>query len=333
MKYQIDILDEPLRWKWSPKDLDEFLGGSQEGVIQLARALARRGHGVSVFYDGEECDDQGVHYRTRDAYDRQSDIVIGFNHPSCFPSEFIAESAFYWTTCPEIWPGVTYDYGESKIVALSKWHENELKKNIPQAAEKITHIYYGLDPLDFDFKRKRLHNHFLFASSWDRGLNILLQSWPKIKRKIPDAVLHITYGQKFSSKIIGFEPPLPPGIDHPGIVLENQVTKRRMAELYKECEYLLYPCTGGERFCLTTWKAQYGGCIPLYYPKMALEETVRAGFPCDRMPFAEHVIFWATNKQTRPLFESMRKLIHFSTWDEIAVEWEKLFESVKIKQA
>ena len=38
-----------------------------------------------------------------------------------------------------------------------------------------------------------------------------------------------------------------------------------------------YPCTGGERLCLTAIKAQRLGVVPVVIPTMALQETVRYG--------------------------------------------------------
>lgn len=340
MKVSIDIFDERTNWKWSPEDFDQFLPGTQSSLVQLARQFVKHGHGVTVFYEGPECEDRGVHYRPRKVYDGKSQVMIGCNHPASIPENFWAERVLYWTNGPEIWPnlqqGERYSYdGIDWVIGLSKWHEQELKTNLPHISEKIISIGYGLDPEEFSQTitmtktPAKIPLQFLFASSWDRGLFSLLGSWPKIHAALPKSKLIITYGQDFSSKVAGRTLDPMPGLKQPGIELRGQVSRSEMAKLYEESDFLLYPCNGGERFCLTTWKAQYARCYPIVIPVMALDETVVAGWKPGRGRFVDIAILVAKqNAASRKAMDKIRDPMVFPSWDTIAQNWERLFQSV-----
>ncbi len=74
---------------------------------------------------------------------------------------------------------------------LNKYNEDEECVRIP----KITIIGNGLDVDRFKgIKEKRIPNRFIWCSSPDRGLEELLNLWPLLKKKLPDAQLRIFYG-------------------------------------------------------------------------------------------------------------------------------------------
>lgn len=333
-KYQIDFFAEPTPWDWLPTDLETFLPATQSWLIELAQALSKRGHGVTVFWDSKhKVDYKGVHYRTKASYDGKSEIAIGWNHPDAFPEELMALKTIYWTNGPEIWPHMgreeRYAYEDiDQIVSFCKWHTEELQCNIGHVADKIIPIGPGLDPKEFPSQESpKKRRQFLYASSWDRGLTQLLRFWPRIYREFPDAKLLVTYGQDFSSKVVGRKLEPPPNIDQPGVHVLGQISRKEMGKVYAESDYLLYPCTGGERFCQTTWKAQYCRTYPVFYPTMALAETVKVGFAVNSTSFVDTVISLCQDRgRLRGIKDVIRDEMIFPSWDDVAGYWETIFE-------
>lgn len=334
MKKQIDFFAFHYEFTWWPTDLLEFLPGTESWLVELAEAFVRAGHGVTIYWHQGRLDYHGVHYRNIKEYDNKSQIAIIWNDLRSSPHSFDAATVLYWTNGPESYgymsQQIQFDYEPIDwIVGLCEWHAEELRGNIPHAAEKIIHIYPGLDPLEFAGEPQvRRKNLFLYASSWDRGLEKLASIWPKIYRKTKGELL-VTYGKEFSEKVVKGKIKDPKIALQDGVTMLGQCTRAEMARFYQQAEILLYPCDGEERFCLTVWKSQYAGCIPLTTPHMALQETNVMGIQSDIEEFEETAIGLAGSSSSRKSFRDRRVSMKFPTWDEITVQWEQLFESHK----
>src|SRR6185295_11417863 len=74
--------------------------------------------------------------------------------------------------------------------------------NIP--SNKVSIVPNGIDLSRFplDAWNNESAKRFIFSSSPDRGLDVLLNLWPTIREHIPDAQLDIFYGWGLIEKII-----------------------------------------------------------------------------------------------------------------------------------
>ena len=74
--------------------------------------------------------------------------------------------------------------------------------------EKIFASGNGIDPEDFerlDGSVERVPGRCLYASSYDRGLEILYRVWPDVRRAHPHAKLHVFYGwDTFDARTAGY---------------------------------------------------------------------------------------------------------------------------------
>ena len=84
------------------------------------------------------------------------------------------------------------DLDGTKIIALSKWHKDHLQEQYPTA--DIFIAGNGIDPERFSEKHKRDPYKLIYASSPDRGLDVVLKGFPKIRSEHPQASLDVYYG-------------------------------------------------------------------------------------------------------------------------------------------
>lgn len=249
---------------WEPTD--DRLGGTERAVVEWAEELVGRGHEVSVYRNGRSPDHaelNGVDYWPKDSYE-SGDVCINIKSPEISPQE---PTIFYTNDVDADKQDLSaYD----AVIHISQWAVD----NIPVNNPSVFVVPHGYD--DTKIKpRDKIPKTCLYASSPDRGLDTLLDAWPKIYAAHPDASLVVTYGADVSG---------------PGISALGDVDEDMMDELYKSSELWLHPCSGGELFCITGIKAQAAGCWPVYFPVMALQETVKFGKKSTPETFAQDVI-------------------------------------------
>ena len=131
-------------------------------------------------------------------------------------------------------------------------------------------------------KRKSSVGYF---SSYDRGLECLLNMWPEIRKQVPDATLDIYYGWDIFDKVNAKVPELMRwrfimaqkirSLEPEGVSEHGRVSHQELAKAMKEIKVWAYPTEFTEIHCITALKAQEAGCIPVTTGCYALEETVQ----------------------------------------------------------
>lgn len=123
-----------------------------------------------------------------------------------------------------------------------------------------------------------------YQSSYDRGLIYLLEMWPKIREKYPEAELWIAYGwETFMSAFadnperMSWKEKMDKLMAQPGITHYGRVGKKKLQELRKQCQIWAYPTDFSEINCIGALEAQYDGCVPCVIDYAALKETVQSG--------------------------------------------------------
>ena len=126
---------------WNPKALDntnpnQFVGGSEEAVIYMAKELTKLGWKVTVYADpGEEGEYEGVKYldyfkfNNRDSFN----IVVAWRRPSFVDQNVKAKKIYIW--CHDIQNQLDYTQERlnkiTKVMVLSPWH----RQNIPSVPD------------------------------------------------------------------------------------------------------------------------------------------------------------------------------------------------------
>lgn len=187
-----------------------------------------------------------------------------------------------------------------------------------------------------------MRNHKLFyASSYDRGLDILLKLWPRILEKYPKATLDIAYGWdlfdagfKNNPERMAWRQKVNDMMNQKGITHHGRVGKDELAKIRKECGIWAYPTYFAEIFCITAVDSQLDGLVPVTMNDFALKETVGSGFKVDGDIYDEET----QEAWLEALFKVMgnKKLWHEESgkarefakdylWDKIADKWEEEF--------
>lgn len=242
----------PYAYWWKP---DDYVGGTPEYVVNTAENLAKMGYEVIVYYDNEPTEHNGVFYQSRSMYSGEGVLLACNDRPP-----FLAKKNIYWTSKVD---QTQEDYSDFDArIVLSKYHQGLFGDNstiIPLAANPI--------------KPKKKKFQAIYTSSPDRGLDFLLKIWPKTYSDT-GLILKTSYNATQSVS----------GVENLG-----RLTDSEMDNLYAESKYWLHPCQGIELFCISGYKAQMAGCVPIYVPNMALAETVKFGRKTDLFNFRRDI--------------------------------------------
>lgn len=299
----INFLVNEIQGGWSPTDIR--LGGTEDSVVRWAEELNKRGHVVTVYRNKgtEPLFHNGVNYTGRENYTRQNAAKFCINVKS-----------------PEVAPLVPTLYLTNETDAgkhdLSKyegviWCSQWAVDNIPTNAKQTFILPYGYDSKKI-YPGQKIRCQCFYGSSPDRGLDTLLNVWPDIHMKHPEAILILTYGAQV------------PSLD--GVMNLGVVDEETMNEIYQISDFWLHPCNGGELYCITGIKAQAAGCIPVVIPRMALSETVVNGYWADNEANYFDALdgaLSAPDKEIGALRQELAKH-HFPDWEDSTNRLEEI---------
>jgi glycosyltransferase involved in cell wall biosynthesis len=340
------------RFSFYPPDYGgKGLGGTESTLVLLARALARRGHSVTVFnccfmpgvYDG-------VIWKQLWELNPQEefDAVISLRLLEVFQNDvFKAPLRAVWIH-DEALEGAS-ELDEKGIVnmwiSVSETQKGfiERKEKINQKNWFVTRNAYNEDIYTDELRKtKKVRNQTIYCSAPDRGLKFLLEMWPAIKKEVPDATLLTTgsyalwgtsdeenkriFGDIYSSK------------EHlNGVSFLQRISKNDLATIQAESELMLYPTDFNEMFCISALECLAIGTPIISSKKAALIERVeddRNGFLVDGNPETDNFKTEFVNKAVAVLKdENLKKELSLSAsasvqgldFENLAVSWETEF--------
>lgn len=222
------------------------------------------------------------------------------------------------------------------IICLTEWHRKKFQRQFPKAKDKIKVIGNGLsfrdilsskseeDPIVSSIDKlplknldtpiaslkeyKKIPNSFIYTSHAERGLAKVLEDWPSIKEKYPNALLRIStpeYGLKY------FEENFEDWINNlDDVEFFGTLSRLELYDLMKTSEYWYYPSDYEETFCITALEMLAHMVKPITYEKAGLKETLH-GFNAKNIEDKVDLhagIYWAWRNR----------------WTLKALEWEKL---------
>lgn len=360
--------------RWGPPSLEFGIGGSETAVIHMARELAALGHDVRCVGDhaGYEGDYPRAplaraHLRYIDykkvlsGEERLSDcdILISSRDKRAHVAPVQARKKILWVHDLHVgddWNKDLMNFDRifclsnyAKDVFLNYYSHIEPSK-IYVTRNGINAARYVGEPL----KDNNLAPRFFYSSSPDRGLDVLLFLWPKIREFTPDAELHVYYGfdtwekmaeqGKNSAEIskVAYFKQLVMGAEERGIFYHGRVGQRKLAEAQVVSALWLYPTAFKETFCITALEAQAAGAIPVTTALGGLNETVKHGVlipppntsAAYRDTFVSYVKAMLTDKSSEMLgrLSSIRyrgrEWALTQTWKVLAGDWSQYFEQL-----
>lgn len=354
---EIAIFCGPGFTNWSPKSVDEpkgsFIGGSEEAVIYNSRELVKQGWKVTVYADpGEDAGEyDGVNYLPYYKFNRNDsfNILIGWRNIRFVDGNYDAKKIYIW--CHDVLNPLEHTPERlskiEKLIVLSPAHRDTVPE-VPD--EKIfisTNGYYEHLPKDSpDNDPKKV----IWTSSYDRGLDHLLDIWEDVKDAVPEAELHVFYGWQLFKRFYKDNPErmawmgkINRQLEHDGVVHHGRVSQVEVEKWHKRCGIWAYPTHFYEINCITAIKSQLWGCVPVVIDYAALNTTVQYGRKIKgdiyeketEDAYKEALI--AALKDEKWQDKERKKMMSWArdkfSWESVAAEWTREFKSAPLREA
>ncbi len=305
---------------WNPQTIaSQGCGGSETSAAWLAKALAKKDCYPILYAMDNQVQDKVV-YRLYTDYTPDSipcDLFISSRTPEVFDSVIPASQKYLWVHDISCFDRLTPERAAEldAIIVLSQWHANFIKATYPWLKDaevidfdkneltynddEVNAIYYadrecskvpriaiignGLDVQRFKgLKDRRVPHRFIWCSSPDRGLEELLNMWPKLKAELPDAELRIFYGWEYfdSSLMIpeqrARKERLKKLIRQEGVEWKGRIGQGQLARELMMADGMIYPPPHDfrETYGIAFLEAQAAGVVCFYRQNGALGETI-----------------------------------------------------------
>jgi glycosyltransferase involved in cell wall biosynthesis len=219
-----------------------------------------------------------------------------------------------------------------RIVVGSEWHARRLREQVPLRDGVVRVAYLGV-PLQY-YRGSGLQRHrhrLVYTSQARRGLELLLEIFPRIRAAVPTAELWI-FGYEYDSE----GPPAGQAVNSlTGVRWMGRVSKSRLARELSSASIFAYPTQFRETFSLSVAEAQAAGLPVVTSDLAALAERVHDGVdgfliggkaknPGYADAFVERVVRLLVDDDTweRCSTAALRHAHRAYDWESIAANWE-----------
>lgn len=323
---------------WSPKSVESGIGGSEEAAINLSKSLTKLGYKVTVFNDcgNDEGVYDGVSYFQATKFNPQDSFNILISWRSnVFTYGVEARKKIIWVHDLPI--NLALDektvQGFDKIVVLSKYHATLLPKCVPQDK-----IYISTNGIDVDLfsqiNEERNPVRLIYASSYNRGLEHILDIWYDIKQAIPEAELHVFYGWNAYDRAVasgdvqdnGWKAKMVTKLNQDGVFEHGRIGHKELLKEYAKSGIFAYYCTySGEINCIALTKALASGCFCITNNDFAVGERNPHVTVKNLKDFKRQIILALKT----PHKVSVGSYKEDNSWDFVARKWQEELLQVK----
>jgi glycosyltransferase involved in cell wall biosynthesis len=314
------------------------LGGTESSVIQLAEALAARGHTVYALNRLDlTVQERGVMWMPlRDMKALPPiDVAIGVNSTRIF-SGLRARKKITWLHNP---PKLRQQLKRRNLFALlrhrphavllGEYHSGLLHSWLPYSDRSI--IFHGVADNFFLGEPERAPRlpRAIFASQPKRGLAFVTEAWAEIRARAPDAELHVFCPQAKEREAAEA------CRDKPGVVIRGSVSRAQLSEELRAARVMLIPGVADETYCLAAAEATAAGVPIVTRGAGALAERVVEGNTGFISPATNDFIRDAVRLLTE---DDLWLKMHAScvgdpalaTWNERAADWEAVITKIGV---
>ena len=267
------------------------LGGIESAIVYLAEALEALGHEAFVFTPLDNPRLSSPLYLPHRALNdlEEIDVLIAVREwrPVLLPIK--RAQTFFWTG--DAWDQPqSLGLGDSRVIrrvdrflAVSEWARRTTCQLSGFPLEKSAVLRNGVKLELFAEPEVRTPKRLMYSSTPYRGLNLLPALYAELKRRHPDAELHIFSGydvyampgqQWDHRQLEQFQELTTIFRQLPGCEVHGNVRQADLAKEFLRSSLLVYPNTFAETSCITAMEAQAAGC-PIVTSRLAgLPETV-----------------------------------------------------------
>lgn len=184
---------------------------------------------------------------------------------------------------------------------------------------------------------KKRKNSVGYFSAYYRGLECLLDMWPKIREAVPDATLDVYYGWESWLALEGkddfyrvMEQKFKKYASE-GVTVHGRVSHEELAKAMKEIQVWAYPTQFPEIHCITALKAQEAKCYPVTTNVAALNETVQSG---DKIKTKRiYTDEYQQEKFVKAVVDALKEgkqgtPVPKTDWSDVADQWIKAIEEL-----
>jgi glycosyltransferase involved in cell wall biosynthesis len=314
----------------------QSMGGTESSIVQLAEALARRGHDVCVFNAiAAPRHEFGVEWRpfAQSASYARGKIGIAVANPKLF-NGLAFRSHIFWLHNPlRSWRQIRRGNVGPLIrtrphfVLLGDYHNAQVPRWFPSSGRTI--IHHGVHE---DFFRRATAAapppaRVLFTSQPYRGLDWVLGLWPEIKRQLPGASLDIFAPKAHQAEANAKKAALD------GVCFRESIARPDLVKELANARAQLIPGHRDETYCLAAAEATAAGVPIVTLGTGSLSERVREGKTGFIVRSSEAFVARTVSLLSDDaLWSAMNRACladaSLTGWDTRAEEWERLLARV-----
>lgn len=346
------------QWEeWGPDTLHKGMGGSEEAIVYLSRELAKLGWDVHVYNQRvEELIDEPyhsnykVHYHPWETFNPEDefDVFVAWRSPRMIEKLKIKArvKCVDMHDTPIGHQAYTPKALESVDKVFLKSEYQRAMGDIPK--DKAVIVPNGIVPEQFvNPGIKREPHKVIYASSADRGLNLLVRTiWPEVLKEVPNAQLVWPYGwDSFDGMHKGnptqgkWKWELKRDMQLAGVKELGRLSHEDLAKEMMSCSVWAYPTSFPEIDCITAKKVQAAGCDVVTSGFAALQGSVLKDEeeienihekPEEIEKFTKRLI--DALKNPTPLTERQKvaeQIINKFAWEKVAEQWNESLKSSK----
>jgi glycosyltransferase involved in cell wall biosynthesis len=276
------------------------IGGSETALVQVATRLAQDGYEVKVYAQAEAGLYAGALWRPHSAWDpsEDADLLVVSRIPQVFDNPIAAARTALWCHDHSYASQITEARADriTDVVVLSDWQRDRFAELYPFLDGKLRLIRNGITYTDPQTGETRFPDGgrsfeerkpwCVYSSSADRGLDVLVRLWPRIRNRVKDAELHVFYGWETFDRFAVSNPQLldfkarvlgaigEAGGERAGIFMHGRVGQSGMYEAMQQARVWSYPTYFQETSCIGAMEARASGLAVVTSRLAALEETV-----------------------------------------------------------
>lgn len=268
------------------------MGGSETMAWHMSRLLAKRGHKVRLYghcTPTQEGTFEGVEFLDETKFRNvHCDVLVASRRPDAVDNSFGCQARARLLWVHDIHMGEALNMTRAlrfdRILALSEWHQTILRKVYGGIdPKKVFRTRNGIDLSLFEGEEERDPHRAVYSSSPDRGLQTALDCWPRVRKEVPDATLHVYYGFKtweVVARAIGDGNQVQ-SIQHlqhllrntTGVIWHDRISQTELAKEFMRSGVWGAPNWFQETSCITAMEAQAAGLYMVTSPIAALNET------------------------------------------------------------
>jgi len=282
--------------EWDPDSIKTGIAGSEEAIIYVSKELVNMGIDVTIYANPPKdsmwtlpiAQPRYINANQFTSDDSKYDAVLCWRRFD-FQIASTKGPAFFWPH--DICGRKLTAEKLSGILFLSKYQRDHYYQWTPEMKSvPYTICGNGIDLSQFSVeksdskKSKRKPYSCAYISNYSRGLEILLDIWPQLRKAYPKVTLDVYYGRETfgscSKEVLDRIIFKLESLIKMGVTEHGKVSHVDLAKALSKISFLTYPCTTlAETYCISVVKAQAAGCIPITTRVGALDETVHPEAP------------------------------------------------------